>query len=169
MALITNPGAVDANSYVSVADATGYFSLSYNRTAWADAANSDKEKSLAEATRLLDQFVQWNGYIASTTQRLRWPRTSVIDQDGRAVSASVIPQAIKDATCELAYSILVNSGFDISENPVDKVKIGSISVDFDLGQKSAGFPKIVRDMVGFWGALQIPSSSGVQTAKLVRT
>lgn len=169
MALITTPGAVNANSYISVADASGYFSLSYNRTAWADVSTRDKEKSLAEATRLLDLFVQWKGYIASTTQRLRWPRTSVIDVDGRTVDSESIPQAIKDATCELAYSILSNDGFDISENPVDKVKVGSISVDFDIGQKSVGFPKVVRDMVAYWGVLQIPSSSGVQTAKLVRT
>jgi hypothetical protein len=169
MALITTPGASDANSYVSVAEASEYFSLSYNRTAWANASNRDKEKSLAEATRLLDLFVKWNGYIASISQRLRWPRINVIDADGRVVDSGTIPQAIKNATCELAYSILSNDGFDISENPIDKVKVGPISVDFDINQKSIGFPKIVRDIIASWGDLQIQPSSGLQTAKLVRT
>lgn len=169
MPLIVTPGDSTANSYVSVAEATTYFGLSYNRTAWSDAGFGDKEKALAESTRLLDLFVTWKGFLASSTQRLRWPRTDVLDVDNRVVDYTIIPQSIKDATCELAYSILVNQGFDISENPVDKVKIGSISVDFDLGQKSAGFPKIVRDMLSHWGQLQLPSSSGIQTVKLIRT
>lgn len=169
MALIVTPGANNANSYISVADANSYFSFSYNRTLWSEVAVTDKEKALAESTRLLDLFIQWNGNIASDSQRLRWPRKNVVDTDNRIVDSNSIPQSIKDATCELAYNLLVNSGFDISENPVDKIKIGPISLDFDLAQKSAGFPKIVRDIISNWGVLLIPSSSGVQAAKLVRT
>lgn len=169
MPLITTPGAVDANSYVSVAEASGYFSLSYNRTNWGNASNGEKEKSLAEATRLLDHFVSWKGVIASDTQNLRWPRSDVYDLDGRQVVSDDIPKAIKDVTCELAYHILSSGGFDISENPIDKIRVGPINVDFDVEQKSVGFPKIVRDMVQYWGTLQLPTSSGLRTAKLVRT
>jgi len=169
MALITTPGAIDANSYISVAEATGYFSLSFNRTAWSDAATSDKEKSLAEATRLLDTFVLWNGSIATETQSLGWPRTGVIDPDDRIVADTVVPIAIKNIVCELAYNILKNNGFDVSENVVDKIKVGSINIDFDVSQKSNGFTKIVRDAISFWGTLTMQSSSGVKMAKLVRT
>lgn len=169
MALIVTPGAVDANSYVSVADATGYFSLSYNRTAWGNAGNGDKEKALAESTRLLDTFVTWIGDIATDEQALRWPRTNVYDPDGRVVSDTTIPQAIKDITCELAYSILQNSGFDITENTIDKLRVGPINIDFDVMQKSNGFPKVVRDAVAFWGTLNMPVSGAMQTAKLIRT
>ena len=169
MALTITPGAPDANSYVSVAEAAGYFSLSYNRTAWSEAGNSDKEKSLAEATRLLDLFVDWIGEIATDTQALRWPRVGVVDMDGRIVSDLTVPQSIKNITCELAYNILVNSGFDVSENTVDKLRVGPISVDFDVQQKSNGFTKLVRDAISHWGSLNMPSSSGVGTAKLVRT
>lgn len=169
MALITTPGAVNANSYVSVADATGYFSLSYNRTAWADAGNSDKEKALAEATRLLDTFVEWIGDIATETQALRWPRDNVYDADGRAILNTVIPTGVKNIVYELAYNILKNSGFDISENSVDKLKVGPISLDFDVQQKSNGFTKVVRDMIANWGVLQLNSSATVGTAKLIRT
>lgn len=169
MALIVTPGAVDANSYVSVVEATDYFNLSHNRTAWSDAGNSEKERSLAESTRLLDTFVSWYGSIATDTQALRWPRSSVVDPDGRIVSDTIIPKAIKDITCELAYSILKNSGFDISENTVDKLRVGPINIDFDIMQKSNGFPKVVRDAVAFWGVLNLPVSGAMQTAKLIRT
>ena len=169
MALIVTPGAVDANSYVSVTDASGYFRLSYNRTAWDNAGNSDKERSLAEATRLLDTFVSWYGDIASDTQSLRLPRDNVVDQDGREIPNTVIPKAIQNITCELAYNILNSGGFDISENDIDKVKVGSINIDFDVSQKSTGFTKVVRDAIPFWGVLNLNSSSSIQTAKLVRT
>ena len=169
MALITTPGAVDANSYVSVAEAIGYFNLSFNRTAWVDAGNGDREKALAEATRLLDTYVAWIGEIAADTQALRWPRTGVIDPDDRVVSDTTIPLAIKNITCELAYSILQNSGFDITENTIDKLKVGPINIDFDVMQKSNGFPKVVRDAIAFWGTLNMPVSGSLQTAKLVRT
>lgn len=169
MALITTPGAVNANSYVSLAEAVVYFSLSYNRTAWSNAGSSDKEKSLSEATRLLDTFVTWNWSIASTTQSLRWPRRGATDQDGRAILDTQVPANIKDIVCELAYSILSAGGFDISDNAIDKIKVGPISVDFDLGQRSPGFTKIVRDAIAHWGFLTLPSSSSVKTARLIRT
>lgn len=169
MALITTPGASDANSYVSVSDASEYFRLSYNRTAWANAGTSDKERALAEATRVLDTYVQWFGDIASETQALRWPRSNVIDQDGRAIASDTIPKPIQNLTCEMAYQILNNSGFDVTENDIDRVKIGSLDINFDINQKSNGFNKSIRDALAFWGILTMPSSSSFTTAKLIRT
>ena len=169
MALIATPGAPDANSYIAVADATEYFKTAYNRTAWANAGNGDKEKALIEATRLLDMFVKWYGTIATDSQALRWPRTSAYDQDYRELSSSDIPRGIKNITCELAYNILNNSGFDISENSIDRIKVGPLDINFDVQQRSNGFTKIVRDAIAFWGELILPSSSGVGTPKLVRT
>lgn len=169
MPLITTPGASDANSYVSVSDASEYFRLSYNRTAWANAGSSDKERALAEATRVLDTYVKWFGSIASDSQALRWPRIGVLDPDGRNIPDNTIPKSIQNLTCEMAYQILSNSGFDVTENDIDRVKIGPIDINFDMNQKSNGFNKSIRDAIAFWGILTMPSSSSFTTAKLIRT
>lgn len=170
MSLISTPGANNANSYVSLAESNAYFASSFGKSSWSAVIDATKEIVLIEATRLLDQFFDWNGEIdSSSTQSLRWPRIKAYDADGRVIDETIVPVLVKNATCELAYYINTTGGFDLSENALDKVKVGPITIDFSQSVRPTSFPKIVIDMLASMGGYTVTSANGIKMVNLVRT
>lgn len=169
MTIISTPGDAQANSYVSVSYADTYFNMSYGATAWGALANDVKEVLLVQSTRLLDSMYLWSGLIdSSSSQSLRWPRVGVVDMDRRAVSGSIIPKAIMDATCEMALSIHTNAGYNPEENVLDSMKVGPISMNFSEVSKKPSIPKVVQDIIQDFGYLNSFGSSGIKQVNLVR-
>jgi len=180
MTVISIPGSVTSNSYCDIAEAGAYFGNSIGKTLWA--TSEYQEVALIEATRLLDTLVTWNGYVASESQRLRWPRIFVPKPDaypyasamtdmgvgGPYLPSDTIPEPIKDITCELAYSLISNVGFQMDENPVTQVRVGTLQVRFAEKVKSYGLPLLVQSMITPWGAYSLQSSNDVRQVSVVR-
>lgn len=104
--LVTTPGAVNANSYATVAEAAAYFEArSALDPPWDDA--DDPAAMLVMATRVLNAFVQalrvyvpgppahyvvrraWTGSPASPTQRLAWPRLGMYTLNGHPIDFGI--------------------------------------------------------------------------------
>lgn len=151
--IVATAGATNANSYATLAEAADYFDARLPlSTPWDD--NDNKEASLIMATRLLDAYFRgsktivpadariaayyrigptWLGAAASTTQRLAWPRTGLLTQNGAALSSTTIPDEIRDATCEIAGQLAVkDTSLDNAAAAlgITAVKAGPVSVDF---------------------------------------
>jgi hypothetical protein len=111
----------DSNTYASVADGDTYHDAHLYATAWTAATTANKEKALAMATRLIDEEFQFNGFKATTTQALQWPRIRCPDIDLAAntvllggliyscpsVPSNKLPVRVVQAACELARELLV--------------------------------------------------------------
>ena len=99
MALDNTAGSPTTDSYVSLADANAYH-LAHGGAAWDGPSVTDetKEAALRSAVRYLDNTYRgrWKGLRATATQSLAWPRRDVVDEDGFAIAASVIPKGIAD-------------------------------------------------------------------------
>lgn len=107
LVIVATPGASDANSYLSVADADTIAGTMLSTKAWGTATSGDKGKALVAATRYLDQL-EWVGTKAATTQALLWPRTDA--QCGeKSYSSTAIPEEVKYATFDLADALLEDS------------------------------------------------------------
>jgi hypothetical protein len=81
MAFVSTLGALDANSYLSVAKATTLLSElpgSAGVAAWLALINTQKEQSLVAGTMAINPL-QWKGQPASSDQALAWPRRIVAD------------------------------------------------------------------------------------------
>lgn len=171
-------GGANSNSYVSVEDADDYFETSIGKPNWSSLSVTDKQKCLIESTRLLDTLIKWKGFIKSDQQALMWPRSYVPNPDSRYdnletvlesyISDDIIPKDVKNATNELAYSLISNNGFQSEENELSSLKVGPISLDFLDSVKSNGLPLIVRSMISKWGYYNSLASNSVQTVRLVR-
>lgn len=144
-------GHVDANSYVDVTYADGFFAYSVDNASWP-TTDVEKEAALIEATRVLDSQFSWAGLIASETQALRWPRTEVYDADGRAISDSAVPKAIKDATCSLAYFLIQSGGLRVAEGEAKAVKVGPIDIKLAEGSETIGVPKYIAQSLTNYGS-----------------
>lgn len=149
----------DATSYLTVAYADDYFAVDPNADGWVALATEDKEFYLSWATRLLDQKTDWRGYLADETQSLRWPRQYVTDRDGRAILSTVIPNAVKDATCELAKWLLTNdptSGPDIDY--LRRIKVDVIEIEYQEGSTQSVYPSILNAILRGLGVFRIGST-----------
>jgi hypothetical protein len=145
--IIATPGAADANSYVTEAEATDYIAemiLNSDVQHWGTGNEDTRHRALAAATQRLDRE-RFLGARATDTQALQWPRTGVRKPDTYINTYSVgfpfrittdyftdteIPEQIKRAQVELAVYLHQNveglglSGLEDYKN----VQIGSINV-----------------------------------------
>ena len=150
--IVATPGASNANSFLTEAEATVYFNARLPLAPpWEDA--DDPTAALAMATRILSALAQplkylipadkppyyyrtrrqWTGAPATTTQSLPWPRTGMYDANGNAIASNVVPQALKDATAELAGQLIIaDTTLDnaVIAGGITSVKAGSVSVSF---------------------------------------
>lgn len=119
MALITTPGAADADSYFSLAEATAYFTAR-GITAWT-GTDAVKENAARRGTTYLDNQYRgrWVGVRSFEAQLLAWPRRDgtrgwgypLLDLDGFDIPADSVPQQIKNAAMEAA--LLALTGVDM--------------------------------------------------------
>lgn len=102
MTLDATVGGVDSNSYVTLAEFEAY--IVERGISVGTVTDAVKEGWLIRAAEYIDAnwIGQWKGLIASDTQALAWPRTCVVDPDGREVDDDSIPLKIKNAQCEMA-------------------------------------------------------------------
>lgn len=167
--LVATAGAANANSYLTQVQAQAYFDTRLFTEAWA--TSSSKDKALMMATRILDKFgqpykyfvparngvaahyrtrPQWTGAPATTTQRLAWPRTGMVDMNGNEVSSSTIPDALVEATAELALQLIPEDRTldnDVSVLGLTSLKAGPVSMSFKDVIESKVIPDAVWNLI----------------------
>lgn len=147
--IVATAGSSSANSYVTDAEADTYFDERLQASEWTGESDDDvKARALIQATNRLDEE-RYRGEKVSTGQALKWPRAYVYDEDGYEYATDSIPQIVKDATCELALSLLVANAAstDAAANTglegFKRVKIGPIEVEKDDSYEAAELPETV--------------------------
>lgn len=143
MALVTTPGADNADSYVDVTDADSYFTSRAEAT-WT-GTDAAKEAALRKATSYLDNAYRdrWRGVRTEQAQSLAWPRcnaipirTSIsitmalIDSDGFEIDPQTIPIQVQRATMEAA--LLSLTGTDL-QPALASADVGVKSIDKSVG------------------------------------
>jgi len=136
MALIveTGVGLVDAESYISVADATAYHLKMGNQVAWALVGdNATMEAMLRRATNYMRgrYYGMWVGVMTVFTQRLDWPRIGAWTRSGSGLASSIVPGEVQDACAELALRAASASLLPDTSQSVKREKVGPIEVEYD--------------------------------------
>lgn len=148
-------GGASANSFVTLAEAQAYMDARLNESSWESATPDTQNRALVEATRDLSVAV-WQGTRADSTQALSWPRWFVVNPDlpwaGTVYYAStVIPQRVKDATCELALQYVKAGTTDVAaqdpqQNIIEKT-VGPLTTRYSepLNRKVgiARYPRVI--------------------------
>lgn len=138
MALITTPGAANADSYATLAEADSY--VIDRRTPavtwWTTASTDAKEDALRFATVLLDRFFRWTGAAVDSVQARAWPRTGMLTRNGFEIptsGAASIVIDLKDAQTEFALQLGASdriSDNDAIRQGITSVRAGSVAVTF---------------------------------------
>lgn len=126
--------------YVNLSQAQAYFDERLNTLAWDSATDTDKVKALKTATRLINNL-KFAGQRNLITQPNEFPRIF------NSMSINV-PQAIMDATCEIAYQLLddVDINFEVGNTGVISESYSMVRSqrdgDFVLPYIRAGIPSV---------------------------
>jgi len=129
-------GLVNAESYVSVADATVYHN-NIGNAAWSALANDEiREQLLRKATAFMLQRYRssWNGWRKTTTQSLDWPRSLVQIKDAVSLNYyddASVPELVKNACSSLALRASTQILLADEKRAKSSVTIGPISTTYD--------------------------------------
>lgn len=171
MSLNATPGASDANSYVTVQQATALLQDHLDIEAWYTQAPQEgqtllarREAALISATRLIDTHVVWYGAPATLTQALAWPQTGQVDRFGRPLDAATVPYAVQQATAYYALALMEATAADAptatGELLIKSKKIGDTTITYQdvptASQARAAvnplaMPAEVRDLLRGYG------------------
>ena len=175
----TGAGLANANAYADVADGDAYHEGHLYASAWTGATTASKTAALVMATRLIDAEYQFNGLRSMDAQALQWPRVNCPDPDKSPaslltgllladpfVSASVVPNALGLATCELARELLIA---DRTAAPAGEglsyQNVGGNQTGYDKNDTRPIISAVAQAMLAKYGSL-LKSKSGA--VKLVR-
>lgn len=159
-------GGSSANSYATVEYADDYHEGNLNREVWTAATTAQKQAALAMATRTLEAELSFPGWKTTSAQARRWPRAGVYNRDGEYVDSAIIPEALKNATCELAFWFLVSDRLADNDTAIiERMKLDTLELEFSRGSKTQVIPDSVLSMLADFGIA--PQSNG-GTIKLVR-
>ena len=169
-ALVVTPGDASANSYCSRAVANTYHEDRLHAATWTDADDVTKDAALLMATRVLDQQFVWEGVRSATSQKLEWPRSGLLNDEGDlALSSAEIPARLQDATAEFARLLIetdttVASG--VAGGAITSLKAGSVKIDYAAGV--VAHTDLVPDSVRFsiprhwWSSIRSRQPSTLQ-------
>jgi hypothetical protein len=153
-------GGQAANSFVTEAEAIAFAATRLNLLGWAtvtgSAATDTEKKALIEATREITTL-PYQGFRTDTAQALAWPRLVAINPFAGSLhytlyDSNIIPQQVKDATCELAFEFLKAGTTDIATLDATLVVMRKqtdvLVTDFaPVSQRAQGlnrFPRVMR-------------------------
>ena len=153
------------NSFVSSAEADTYFTDRIYSDIWFAGTTTDQDLALVTASGILDRLTYLGTATPTTSYPLSFPRDMVfydskfgdkieLNDDRTNSDPGTIPQAIKDATCELALHLLNNiSTLADNENgqyPVKDLTLGSVRMTFDTANPRptiTAIPDLVYSMI----------------------
>ncbi len=134
MALVTTPGAANANSYGTLADLVAYADTRPFVPAWfATATDAVREAAMISAARLLDAGFTWTGTAVDAVQSRAWPRNGMLTRNSFAIPNTSIPADLIAAQCEFALQL--GAGDRLADNDpaklgITSVRAGSVAVSF---------------------------------------
>ncbi len=160
-------GLADATSYLSVAEANVILEANpHVYPVWSARGTSDRQKLLVWATRVLDAAVRWYGRKTVESSALRWPRTGVVDRDGVALAATVLPPALKLATATFAASLgVADRTAERDQDGLVSLKADVVELEFRDGFRIPTVPGHVGMLLIGLGATP---GTGIRMARLIR-
>jgi hypothetical protein len=140
---------VGENSYIDIEEADEYFAGRLHAESWGQADDETKEKALKQATREIDQQ-PLKGRKTETSQTLAFPR----------YPDSEVPEAVKDACCEVALALLERGNSQrrkLQQEGVQSFSLGNMSETYAAGAGRGLISQEAKELLKPWllGAVMI--------------
>lgn len=155
-------GGLTSNAFVTEVEAIAFAATRLNLTGWTTVTGTSctptEIQALIEASRELSAML-YQGYRTNAAQALGWPRQMAINPDATSsyytlYDENLVPQRVKDATCELAIAFLAAGTTDIagldSTNGIIEKTVDVLTTRWaapsQRPQGLARFPRVLRQI-----------------------
>lgn len=133
--LVTTPGAVNANSYATLAYAVAYVATLTFAKGWPTTEEAQKALLVQGARRMETLALKGTRSSPKASQALAFPRWGIYDRDHWLIDSTVVPTDVMDAQVELAIWLgLKNRNVDAAPA---RLKLGTLEIE---GQSAQDFP-----------------------------
>lgn len=124
----------NANTYATLAEFNTFIGELTSAGTAATATDALKQAALIQSARRLD-LETWDGSPVTTTQRLQFPRSGLIDTNGFGVAVETIPRFVREGQMQLAVEML-NADGDAATNreQFESLKVGSLEIKYRQGE-----------------------------------
>lgn len=135
---------VGTDAYDTLANVRAYWAARDTTAsdAWVALADDEAEKLIRKATDYVDRNWDYIGDVATTTQRLKWPR-KYAEVEGNTLDDSTIPWQIEEATAIIAELYRVGTT-DLEGIVTDDAaavsmqKVDVVTVQYDTSKRLQG-------------------------------
>ena len=150
---LRTPGS---NSYVSVLDIDDWVLTNPHDTTWATLTEAQKNGYAVMSCRILDEQMDWDGWVIEDVQSLRLPRSGMISKNGRFIANDEIPLDARNAQSEFARLLAISDRTGDSDLVgLSQLKIGPISLVADKSDSLPVLPDAVFNMIRCFGRRSI--------------
>lgn len=130
--LVSTPGAANANTYADLTYYKAFVAIRRPALSWASLAQGSTiddvlTVDLFLSCQLLEAGFVWTSSPASPTQALTAPRADWRNRNGVLIDPSTVPDALKNAQCELAAQM--HDADVITEDEAAKANVRSVKAD----------------------------------------
>ncbi len=162
----TGSGISGANSYVSIADVDNWALTNPHDATWMALSDAKKNGYAVMSCRVLNEQMNWAGWVMDENQSLDLPRSGMIDKNGNSIDDNEIPTKVKNAQCELARLLAISDRTgDPDTAGFKRIKVGSIELEMEISDRPPVLPDAVFGMVRYFGGKVV--SKGI--SKTIRT
>ena len=133
---------VGENSYIDIEEANEYFAGRLHAERWGETSDADKEKALRQATKEIDRQLL-KGRKATDTQELAFPRYPDTE----------IPEAVKEACCEIALALLERGNSQrrkLQQEGVQSLSLGNMSETYAPGAGRGLISQEAKELLRPW-------------------
>jgi len=131
-----------SESYCTIEYADEYFKNRLHAESWSGADSETKEKALKQATREIDRQ-PLKGRKTETSQTLAFPR----------YPDSEVPEAVKDACCEVALALLERGNSQrrkLQQEGVQSFSLGNMSEAYVAGAGRGLLSQEAKELLRPW-------------------
>jgi len=149
-------GVAGANSYRTTAQIDAWVLTNPHDTTWAALAQAAKDGYAVMACRVMNEHMDWDGWVVDADQALDLPRSGMVDKNGNAVEKDEIPEAVQNAQCELARLLAIaDRTADADTAGFKEIGVGSIKLVIDKMDRPSVLPDAVWNMLKPFGCKAI--------------
>lgn len=154
-------GKIDANAYISLADADAYHADRFNGC-WK-GGEDNRNSAILQATEYIDREFLFVGdkTFPENPQALLWPRTGIYDDEAQLLANDEVPLAIQYATAELAMSALTNgellpvSTTGAVKRSRERVGVIESEQEFDADASAVFYPRVYQMLSPYLAARRL--------------
>jgi len=131
-----------SGSYCTIEYANEYFAGRLHAESWGETSDADKEKALRQATKEIDRQLL-KGRKATDTQELAFPRYPDTE----------IPEAVKEACCEIALALLEKGNSQrrkLQQEGVQSFSLGNMSETYTPGAGRGLLSQEAKELLRPW-------------------